>query len=993
MKNRSEGELIRAYTVVHTSLVERGLRPILQKLDNEAPAGLKRFMKNAAIDYQLVPPHLHRRNAAERAIQTFKHHFIAGLASTDKNFPLHLWDRLLLQATTTLNLLRQSRLNPRLSAEAQLNGPFDFNRTPLAPPGTRVIVHSKPSVRRSWEPHGVDGWYVGQAPDHYRCYRVYIPSTRSERIADTVEFFPTKVTMPKTSSADRATFAALALVEALQHPAPAAPFASFGEAQIAALRQLATIFLTAAPKAPLPEMAPKQAPTASTPPPPRVTVPPNKTLPAPPPHPPAVPHVHFIEPDQETVPRRHPVLPPRVTPVHKAQPPPLVRHYTTRLTNTSRYPTRRPPTSRSHAVANHVGTLAGEPLLALTNQHVHHLANSVIDPITGTSQEYRHLIKGPHQAQWTKSFANELGRLAQGVGKRMPNGTNTFFFVPKDQIPSGRTVTYGRIVVEIRPQKEETHRTRLTVGGNLIDYPGDVSTPTADLTTTKVLINSTISTPGARFMTADVKKFYLGTPLDRFEYMRLALDILPEEIIVQYDLRTLATHGYVYLEIRKGMYGLPQAGILANQRLTKHLATFGYFPTAQTPGLWRHQTRPIAFSLVVDDFGVKYVGRAHAEHLLAALESLYQVTTDWQGQLYCGLTLRWDYQARTVELSMPGYIPAALHKFQHPALTRPQHSPHHWNRPNFGAPTQLAPLADSSNPLPPEGIQRLQQIIGTLLYYARAVDPTLLVALGTLGSAQSKGTIATAEATVQLLNYCATHPDACLRYCGSDMVLYIHSDASYLSEPQARSRSGGHFYLSDRPADPSKPPAKTPTPNGPLHTASVILRNVMASAAEAEVGALFVNAQEGTVIRTTLIELGHPQPPTPLQSDNSTATGIINSTLRQRRSKAIDMRFYWVRDRVKQGHFLVYWRPGIENLADYFTKHHPTSHHRLVRDTFLHPTTGARASLAGSGTHRSLRGCVVSSPTEARLLKAHNPIAQLPHITGAQKCASPVTAH
>ncbi len=225
------------------------------------------------------------------------------------------------------------------------------------------------------------------------------------------------------------------------------------------------------------------------------------------------------------------------------------------------------------------------------------------------------------------------------------------------------------------------------------------------------------------------------------------------------------------------------------------------------------------------------------------------------------------------------------------------------------------------------------------------------------------------------------------------MVLYIHSDASYLSEPKARSRSGGHFFLSDRPTDLSQPPITAPTPNGPLHTSSVILRNVMASAAEAEIGALFVNAQDGTVLRTTLIELGHPQPPTPLQSDNSTATGIVNASIRQRRSKAIDMRFYWVRDRVNQGHFLVYWRPGTENLADYFTKHHPTAHHQLVRNTFLHPTkAGARALFARSNVpHRSLRGCVVFSPPGSlRGLQtswAHNPLTHEPAVTW---CQSPI---
>jgi hypothetical protein len=115
----------------------------------------------------------------------------------------------------------------------------------------------------------------------------------------------------------------------------------------------------------------------------------------------------------------------------------------------------------------------------------------------------------------------------------------------------------------------------------------------------------------------------LNTLLDRFEYMRLSLALLPDEIVSQYNLLDIAIDGYVYLEIRKGMYGLPQAVILASKRLTKHLVTFGYYRTDQTPGLWLHKTRPITFSLVVDDFGVKYVGRQHTEHLVAALKSLF----------------------------------------------------------------------------------------------------------------------------------------------------------------------------------------------------------------------------------------------------------------------------------------------------------------------------------------------------------------------------------
>ena len=111
---------------------------------------------------------------------------------------------------------------------------------------------------------------------------------------------------------------------------------------------------------------------------------------------------------------------------------------------------------------------------------------------TGASLEYMHLIKGPTKAIWENLFTNGIGQLAQLAATRMLSGTNTIFFIPRDKVPAGRTVTYGRIVDEIRPQKAETHRTRLTAGGNLIHFPGDVTTPTADLITAKLIFNSVL---------------------------------------------------------------------------------------------------------------------------------------------------------------------------------------------------------------------------------------------------------------------------------------------------------------------------------------------------------------------------------------------------------------------------------------------------------------------------------------------------------------------
>jgi hypothetical protein len=249
LKSKSEGEMIRAYTKLHEYLSNRGPKLRLQKLDNECPAGLKRFMTQNEVDFQLVPPHIHRRNSAKCAISSWKDHFIAGLSSTDKQFPMHLWCRLIPQCTLTLNLLRQSRINPRLSSEAQLNKAFDFKKTPLAPPGTRVIIHEQTGVRRTWSVHGTDGWYLGPALERHRCYSVYCSKTGNERIIDTVELFSADIRMPRMSSADNATIAAKELTDALLHPARAAPFATIRNDQLVALlKQLALIFQQATTK-------------------------------------------------------------------------------------------------------------------------------------------------------------------------------------------------------------------------------------------------------------------------------------------------------------------------------------------------------------------------------------------------------------------------------------------------------------------------------------------------------------------------------------------------------------------------------------------------------------------------------------------------------------------------------------------------------------------------------------------------------------------------
>jgi hypothetical protein len=249
-------------------------------------------------------------------------------------------------------------------------------------------------------------------------------------------------------------------------------------------------------------------------------------------------------------------------------------------------------------------------------------------------------------------------------------GTNTIVFTKTNQVSQDRAkdVTYDLITTLIRPEKlNEPNRTRLVAGGNRVHHPGDAGTPTTNLLTIKLLLNSIISTPNAKFMMMDIKDFYLNTPIARYEYMQLQIADMPEDVITHYKLTDIATHdGYIFCEIQKGMYGLPQAGIIAQQLLKKCLKAHGYHQSTITPGLWKHDTQPISFFLIVDNFGVKYVGEENAQHLLDTVQKYNKCSCNWEGEQYYGLTIKWEYEGQKVHISMPGCVHKALTRFQHP---------------------------------------------------------------------------------------------------------------------------------------------------------------------------------------------------------------------------------------------------------------------------------------------------------------------------------------
>jgi hypothetical protein len=215
MKNRSAGEMIRAYQALINRLNESGIFPKEHILDNECSDQFKSIIKLNKMTYQLVPPHDHRRNRAEKAIQTFKNHFVSILCGTDSSFPLHLWDRLLVQAEHTLNMLRPARMLKTVSAYTYLYGQHDCNSNPFTPLECKVEAHIVPEIQETWAPHTASGYYIGNAMEHYRCHNVYISNTKSTRVCSSVFFKHKYLTMPTLTPSDALLKAADILTDAI----------------------------------------------------------------------------------------------------------------------------------------------------------------------------------------------------------------------------------------------------------------------------------------------------------------------------------------------------------------------------------------------------------------------------------------------------------------------------------------------------------------------------------------------------------------------------------------------------------------------------------------------------------------------------------------------------------------------------------------------------------------------------------------------------------
>jgi hypothetical protein len=284
------------------------------------------------------------------------------------------------------------------------------------------------------------------------------------------------------------------------------------------------------------------------------------------------------------------------------------------------------------------------------------------------------------------------------------------------------------------------------------------------------------------------------------------------------------------------------------------------------------------------------------------------VKVDWAGNKYLGMTISINRQQRHVTISMPGYIQKLLRRVV-PEGIKGATTPGIYTPPNYNNPTSHKATVDKSLPASASQTHLLQSVTGTLLYYSRAVDPSIATAVHELGSIQANPTQNDMAKMMRLLQYVQSHPNMSIRYHASNMIYQLMSDASYLSRPKARSVAGWFSYF-----------GCPDTINGPVAYSSNMINCVVASVVEAELAAAFQAAQRAAYHRLMLQDFGYPQPSTLLRVDNTVALGLAAGKLNAKRAKSMDMRFFWLSDRVAQGHFNVTHVAGIYNIADHFTK-------------------------------------------------------------------------
>ena len=982
LADRSAPSYVKAYRATFDFFKSRGHTLSVARLDNETSTLLETFFKEEVkVSFQFISAGTHRANKAERAIQSFKNHFIACLASVDSTFPMEYWPSLLEQAEITINILRPFADNSNMSAyEGIFKDKYDFLAHPLAPPGTRVVVYDPADNRSSWALHGVAGYYLGPALNHYREMRCYIPSTNGIRISNQCDFFPAKVKLPGASTAE----ILLAAIDKLQRTVESnLPQHDQLLPAIAELRTATSNYtnniVPAGPRAP---DGLTQAEVNE------LTQPPvfNNLLS---PEPPIIDTVTV-----QKVPNINIREPQRVdnTPVADVNDTldghPLRAHRASRPVS-DRYRPLTPKESRNSFMLSLKDRIGQHFRDKQTGEEL--VIDSVVMP-TGTGkgsktpffrmflvEEYQRPtavrtyaytpcseIKWAKYVEWIPrgQSAMALAIMASEPRdlNRAPNQTasgkplkfnsameldpilwsacdaeewhrlleNTLRPVYFNEIPKGTKVAYYNKQIKEKVKtidgKEFIEaRVRGTLGGNVLDYKGATSANTAEYPLIMTILAAVLHDvkfvdPNTRFVTLDMVDYYLYSPMEILSFMMVLLKDIPIEIVEAYDLKKRAIHGKIYFKVLMSMYGHPAAGHLAQRLFMKTIKPAGYYEDAIISCLIKHDTRTTCGGLIVDDIGLKVKCEEDVLHLVEAIEKVWKVKINWKGDKFLGMDLKWDYNPEnpTLEISSNNVIPAAHKRFYLNEELKGAETPMLKKYTRRLRPDEWVP--PEKDPIPrPDMKQTVQEFAGTFSHLGRTTRHDIVAAVNEIAETQANPSSETLAQMDRLANYTASYPEGAVLFKATDMILKAQYDSSL--KPHARHKVGGIIYLGNNDDSPENIGNIT-------EVVSKTPPNAVASIAEGEYAAGFMIGQKVIHHRYINEALGYPQPPTTLFGDNTTAIGIANDTMKQKHSKAFDKALHWNRDQVRQGILNNVHIDTSNNTSDYFTKAHGTAEHR-----------------------------------------------------------------
>ena len=908
--DRNAKSYITAYRNTINFFRNKGHVLSIARLDNETSDLLENFLDSEAkVKYQFITAGSHRASKAERAIQSWKNHLIAGISTVDPDFPMNQWNKLITQAEITINHLRPYAGNISISAyEGILGEKYDFEAHPLAPIGIKVIIYEPADSRPSWNPHGIAGFYLGPALHHYRSMAVYIPDTKGIRISDQCEFFPTKFQFPGASKEEKL----LKAVENLNNTLKLNPTINNDNLSDEVLNLSTATNKFNSSIIPSEPTSPDELPLVVEPDLADVNMQNDFN------------QISNIIPTKRVVYDKHHLRKEKSKPIENNFRPltPKESKNTYFLTLKDRVgqhfidtedsiefvidslvmlsipkgPGSKTPHYRMYSISQHVRptavreyeytrcsetstakyvswTARGQSAFALSIRAT--LPRDKNRALNQTSNGQPLNFKKAKEIDpelWIKCDVEEWHRLLQ----------NTARPIYRSEIPKGEVISYYSKQVKeklIKVDDEEyiDARVRGTYGGDRCNYKGPTSCNTAEYPLIKTLLSATLHDvkfidSDTRFVNIDATDFYIFTPLEEPAYMGVPVKEIPQEIVIEYDLMKRAHNGMVYFKIVQSMWGHPVAGRLANKHLFKTIEPEGYYEDNLVPCLLKHKTKPTIGAVVVDDIGLKVRCKEDVMHLVNAIEKVWKIKINWLGDKYVGMDLKWNYNPENPELDISSDIrvPDALKRF-YPGQTlkgadTPGIETTGWT---MNSNKEIITVEEPDPEPVPEKTKFVQELTGTSSHLGRVVRHDILPAVNDIAKTQAAPTTKTMAQVDRLSNYMARYPKGSLKFKATDMILRCHYDSSL--RPHGRHKAGGVIYH----ANASDPPEKIG------NIVDIICKtppNAVASIAEGEYCSQLINGQTAYWHRVILEQMGYKQPPTVLYGDNTTAVGIANDS-------------------------------------------------------------------------------------------------------------------